>query len=68
MKTKRLRAELAEKIDDAVRHQFEMASSSVGFSVLSITFENRSVDIPYQPWRPRQSITLPGRWVQEGDD
>jgi hypothetical protein len=35
------------------------------YSVLSITFDNVSVEIPYLPWQPRNRVTLPGRWERD---
>ena len=51
----------AEKVVDDAR--------TVGgyYHVLTLRFEksDRAVDIPFEPWAPRQTITLPGRWVED---
>jgi hypothetical protein len=64
---KKLREAVASFVEVEVERQLAIGRTSPTFSVLTIRFENRAVDIPYQPWSPRASVTLPGRWVQDTD-
>ena len=46
-----------------VARQLDLAQTNPSLSTLTVHFDNKAVSIPYQPWRPRTDVTLPGRWV-----
>src|SRR5690349_11419083 len=48
---------MRQEVREAVRAALESEKNAVGFHVLTISFENRSLSIPYQPWAPRQTVS-----------
>lgn len=61
------RAKVASVARAAAVEAVEEARTIGGvFHVLSIRFaDGRGIDIPYDPWRPRQKIALPGIYDPE---
>jgi len=58
MKPKK-RVEVAKVVRDILN------DPAMPYHVLTVTFEDgQSIDVPYQPWKPRQSLSLPGKWVR----
>lgn len=65
---KKLRAEVIGvaqmAADDAVERHRTMGGV---YHVLSIRFsDGRGIDIPYEPWRPKQTINIRGIYDPEG--
>jgi hypothetical protein len=43
-----------------------LADPGAPFHVLSVRFaDGQGIDIPYQPWKPRQTLDIPGKWVRD---
>jgi hypothetical protein len=67
VKAKKRRA-IERLVRGYARSEFQAQTMPGVFHVLSVRFEEgRALDIPYEPWRPRQTINLPGRWVRDED-
>lgn len=61
-----VKTKTAAKVRALVQQELTLAKASLDYSVITITFsDGKAIDIPFQPWRPRQSVSLPGRWEKD---
>jgi hypothetical protein len=56
-------ARLIAYIRHEVKRQMALAQGDRNFHVLTVTFDNRSLSIPYEAWRPRSEARIPGTWT-----
>ena len=53
------------KLEATVRQELRRQQEAMPFHILTITFaDGQAIDLPYQPWHPRQRLELPGRWIE----
>ena len=57
------RKKVAELVRVEVERAIALEQATNNFHTITVYFDNRSLVIPFEPWRPRTEARIPGTWT-----